>query len=129
MARVLDEDELVGNRTLVGGELERLSGRRGATKLGFALLLRFYAVHGRFPTVRVEIPDQAPDDLRYARRRYLTVESRREVARIIANGTFASRQSALWGKGTTAAASDSTPSTRTSSPSGTPDIGGQRTAF
>lgn len=48
MARVLDEDEL-----------DQLSGRRGATKLGFALLLRFYAVHGRFPTGRAEIPDQA----------------------------------------------------------------------
>ena len=58
MARVLDEDELIGNWTLVGDELEQLSGRRGATKLGFALLLRFYAVHGRFPAGRGEIPDQ-----------------------------------------------------------------------
>jgi hypothetical protein len=49
VARELDEDELIGNWTLVGDELEQLSGRRGATKLGFALLLRFYAVHGRFP--------------------------------------------------------------------------------
>ncbi|HEV2936524.1 MAG TPA: DUF4158 domain-containing protein [Streptosporangiaceae bacterium] len=57
MARVLD-DELIGNWTLVGDELEQLSGRRGATKLGFALLLRFYAVHGRFPAGRSEIPDQ-----------------------------------------------------------------------
>ena len=59
MARVLDEDELIGNWTLAGDELEQLSGRRGATKLGFALLLRFYAVHGRFPAGRGEIPDQA----------------------------------------------------------------------
>ncbi|GAA1580739.1 hypothetical protein GCM10009678_74300 [Actinomadura kijaniata] len=59
MARVLDEDELVGNWTLVGDELEQLSGRRGATKLGFALLLRFYALNGRFPTGRAELPDQA----------------------------------------------------------------------
>ena len=59
VARVLDEDELIGNWTLVGDELEQLSGRRGATKLGFALLLRFYAVHGRFPAGRGEIPDQA----------------------------------------------------------------------
>ena len=58
MARVLDEDELIGIWTLVGDELEQLSGRRGATKLGFALLLRFYAVHGRFPAGRGEIPDQ-----------------------------------------------------------------------
>ena len=59
VARELDEDELIGNWTLVGDELEQLSGRRGATKLGFALLLRFYAVHGRFPSGRSEIPDQA----------------------------------------------------------------------
>jgi TnpA family transposase len=59
VARVLDEDELIGNWTLVGDELEQLSGRRGATKLGFAVLLRFYAVHGRFPAGRGEIPDQA----------------------------------------------------------------------
>ncbi|GAA2636548.1 DUF4158 domain-containing protein [Actinomadura fulvescens] len=59
MVRVLDDDELVGNWTLVGDELEQLSGRRGATKLGFALLLRFYALHGRFPTGRAELPDQA----------------------------------------------------------------------
>ena len=59
MARVLDEDELIGNWTVVGDELEQLSGRRGATKLGFALLLRFYALHSRFPAGRSEIPDQA----------------------------------------------------------------------
>ncbi len=53
MARVLDEDELIGNWTLVGDELEQLSGRRGATKLGFALLLRFYAVYrARTPASR-----------------------------------------------------------------------------
>ncbi|MFD8531688.1 Tn3 family transposase [Streptosporangium canum] len=46
--------------------------------------------------------------MRYARRRYLTVEACREVARVIANATFAVRQAALWGEGTTAVASDST---------------------
>lgn len=55
---MLDENELVGNWTLVGDELDQLSGRRGATKLGFVLLLRFYALHGRFPTGRAEFPDQ-----------------------------------------------------------------------
>jgi hypothetical protein len=59
VARELDEDELIGDWTLIGDELEQLSGRRGATKLGFALLLRFYAVHGRFPSGRSEIPYQA----------------------------------------------------------------------
>jgi hypothetical protein len=59
VARELDEDELIGNWPLVGDELKQLSGRRGATKLGFALLLRFYAVAGRFPSGRSELPDQA----------------------------------------------------------------------
>ena len=58
MTRELDED---GNWTLVGDELEQLSGRRVATKLGFAFLLRFYAVHGRFSSSQSEIPDQAVD--------------------------------------------------------------------
>jgi hypothetical protein len=47
---VLDRDDLIGNWTLAGDELDQLSGRRRATKLGFALLLRSYALHGRFPT-------------------------------------------------------------------------------
>ncbi|WP_212735575.1 DUF4158 domain-containing protein [Herbidospora galbida] len=56
---MLDEDELVGNWTLVGDELALLSNRRGPTKLAFALLLRFYALNGRFPKGRYELPDQA----------------------------------------------------------------------
>src|SRR5437764_11668075 len=62
------------------------------------------------------------EELRYTRRRYFTVEACREVARAIANATFAARQGWLWGDGTTAVAS--TPptiprSTKTSSPSTT----------
>ena len=48
------------------------------------------------------------DDLRYARRRFLSVPGARQVARVIANATFAARHSWLWGQGTTAVASDST---------------------
>ncbi|MGH3610383.1 MAG: transposase, partial [Pseudonocardiaceae bacterium] len=48
------------------------------------------------------------EELRYTRRRYFTVEACREVARAIANATFAARQTWLWGEGTTAVASDST---------------------
>ena len=40
--------------------------------------------------------------------RYFTVPACREVARAIANATFAARQLWLWGEGTTAVASDST---------------------
>ena len=33
----------------MGDELNLVAGKRGATKLGFALLLRFYTERGRFP--------------------------------------------------------------------------------
>lgn len=59
MAREVDQDELIDCWTLVGDELELVAGKRGATKLGFALLLRFYTVRGRFPHGRSEIPDSA----------------------------------------------------------------------
>ncbi|UQX13220.1 DUF4158 domain-containing protein [Candidatus Mycobacterium methanotrophicum] len=57
--RELDQDELIDRWTLVGDELELVSGKRGATRLGFALLLRFYVECGRFPHGRGEIPDAA----------------------------------------------------------------------
>ena len=74
------------------------------------LLLLIYA-YGTGTGIRAAAVGEHPhteDDLRYARRRYLTVEACRQAARIIANATFASRQAALWGEGTTAVASDST---------------------
>jgi TnpA family transposase len=49
------------------------------------------------------------DEIRYARRRYLSAETARRVAIEIANATFAARAQTLWGTGsTTAVASDST---------------------
>jgi hypothetical protein len=46
---------------LVGDELNLVAGKRGATKFGFALLLRFYTERGRFPRGTGEIPDAAVD--------------------------------------------------------------------
>jgi TnpA family transposase len=72
------------------------------------------------------------DDLRYARRRFLSVAGACEVARVIASATFAARQTWLWGEGTTTVASDSThfpPSIRTSSRSGTRGTKGPNEAF
>jgi hypothetical protein len=74
------------------------------------LLLLVYA-YGTGAGIRAVAAGDHPhteDDLRYARRRYLTVDACRQAARIIADATFASRQAALWGEGTTAVASDST---------------------
>lgn len=61
MARELDQDELIDHWTLVGDERDLVAGKRGATRLGFALLLRFYIDNGRFPRGRSEIPDAAID--------------------------------------------------------------------
>ena len=59
MARDLDQDELIDRWTLVGDELALVAGKRGATRLGFAVLLSFYTDRGRFPPGRSEIPDAA----------------------------------------------------------------------
>ena len=59
MARVLDEDELIEHWTLVGDELDLLTGRTGPSKLGLALWLKFFIAEGRFPTGRSELPDEA----------------------------------------------------------------------
>ena len=48
------------------------------------------------------------DEIRYARRRYLTAEAARTIAIQIADATFAARRQSLWGAGSTAVASDST---------------------
>jgi len=47
-------------------------------------------------------------DIRYARRRYLTVEAAQAIAVAIADATFAARRKSLWGAGSSAVASDST---------------------
>lgn len=48
------------------------------------------------------------DEIRYVRRRYLTRDTAAAVAIGIADATFAARQQAVWGEGSTAVASDST---------------------
>jgi len=55
----VDEDELIEHWTLVGDELGQVAGKRGATRLGFALLLKFFSGMGRFPRGRGELPDEA----------------------------------------------------------------------
>jgi hypothetical protein len=57
MARALGEDELIEHWTLVGDEWALLAGKRGPTRLGFALLLKFHLNHGRFPRGRGELGD------------------------------------------------------------------------
>ena len=59
MTRSLDLDELVEHWTLLDDERELVSGKRGPTRLGFALLLKFYTRAGWFPRGRSELPDEA----------------------------------------------------------------------
>ncbi|SJZ90921.1 protein of unknown function [Marinactinospora thermotolerans DSM 45154] len=51
-------DELVEHWTVLDDELELVAGKRGGTRLGFALPLKHYTRHGRFPRGRAEFPDE-----------------------------------------------------------------------
>jgi hypothetical protein len=59
VARNLGLDDVVDHFTLVGDELDLLRNKSGATRLGFAVLLKFLLWHGRFPRALRELPDDA----------------------------------------------------------------------
>jgi hypothetical protein len=59
MARSLDLDEFVEHWTVLDDEAQLVAGTRGPTRLGFALLLKFYTRWGRFPRGRGELLDEA----------------------------------------------------------------------
>ena len=59
MGRNLGLDEVVDHFTLVGDELDLLRNKSGATRLGFAALLKFLLWRGRFPRGLHELPDDA----------------------------------------------------------------------
>lgn len=98
-------DRLPGRLRPVGNSTEL-----AAATLFQRLLLVVYAYGTNTGIRAVAATDHGhgEDELRYVRRRYMTVESCRQAARVIANATFAARQAWLWGEGSTAAASDST---------------------
>jgi hypothetical protein len=52
-------DELVERWTVLADDQDLIAGKRGATRLGFALLLRFFTQYGRFLEGRSELPDEA----------------------------------------------------------------------
>jgi hypothetical protein len=54
----IDLDELVEHWTVLEGERTLVDAKRGATRLGFALLLKFYGRHGRFPSGGSELPGE-----------------------------------------------------------------------
>jgi TnpA family transposase len=59
VARNLGLDEVVDLFTLIGDELELLRNKSGATRLGFAALLKYVLWRGRFPPGAHELPDDA----------------------------------------------------------------------
>ena len=52
----LDLDELIEHWTLLDGDHELVAGKRGTSRLAFALMLKFYARHGRFPDSDGDLP-------------------------------------------------------------------------
>lgn len=60
MRQEWDPEDLVGGWTLVEhDERELVAHKRGATRLGFALLLKFFELEGRFPRQAGELPAAA----------------------------------------------------------------------
>ncbi len=55
----LDLDELIEHWTVLDAEWELVTGKRGATRLGFAVIMKFYTRYGRFPRGRGELADEA----------------------------------------------------------------------
>ena len=51
-------DELVEHWTLLDGDHELVAGKRGTSRLAFALMLKFYARHGRFPDSDGDLPGE-----------------------------------------------------------------------
>ena len=52
-------DELVEHWTVMEDDQTLIAGKRGPTRLGFTLLLKFFTQYGRFPAGRWELPDEA----------------------------------------------------------------------
>jgi hypothetical protein len=54
-----DTEDLVGSWTLIGDDWQLVGNKSGATRLGFALLLKFFEFEARFPRSGGEVPVQA----------------------------------------------------------------------
>ena len=56
MRREWSSEDLVGSWTLIGDDWQLVGNKSGATRLGFALLLKFFEIEGRFPRATEEWP-------------------------------------------------------------------------
>jgi hypothetical protein len=52
-------DELIGSWTLVGEDWKLVGNKSGVTRLGFAVLLKFFEIKARFPRSAEEVPPRA----------------------------------------------------------------------
>jgi hypothetical protein len=59
MAQLMHPDELIDRWTLLADELALMHGKASESRLGFALLLKFFTYAGRFPRGVSELPDEA----------------------------------------------------------------------
>ncbi|MFF2964442.1 DUF4158 domain-containing protein [Streptomyces sp. NPDC057963] len=56
-----EPEDLIEIWTLLEDDMERVRNKSGATRLGFALLLKFFEVEARFPESAKEMPAAAVD--------------------------------------------------------------------
>ena len=63
MKRYWDEQELAEQWSLSSDEWELLANRADRSRLGCAVLLKFFQIEGRFPRDRKEVPSAARDYL------------------------------------------------------------------
>src|SRR5579859_1583940 len=59
--RTWDIEELIEHFTLVSADTDLLGNKTGATRLGFALLLKCFQLEARFPASKAEIPRDVID--------------------------------------------------------------------
>ena len=54
-----EPDELIDAWTLTGGDWDLIANKAGVTRIGFAVMLKFYEIEGRFPAYPEEVPAAA----------------------------------------------------------------------
>ena len=54
-----EPDELIDAWTLTGGGWDLIANKAGVTRLGFAVMLKFYEIEGRFPAYPEGVPPAA----------------------------------------------------------------------
>lgn len=59
MRREWEPEELIACWTLLEGDAALVGNKTGPTRLGFALLLKFFELEGRFPRSPEDLPEDA----------------------------------------------------------------------